>query len=154
MSEYLHVPKEADPTDSSYAYLNGFGNVLSSEALPGSLPKNQNSPQRCPYGLYAEQLSGSSFTSPRHRNLHSWLYRIRPSVLISKPFERANKVQPRLIADPQPHRWNPLDFPPSSESVDFIEVNNLFYILLDATSSFTRVPINETDLLFITMDRY
>ena len=26
-----------------------------------------NSPQRCPYGLYAEQLSGTAFTAPRAR---------------------------------------------------------------------------------------
>lgn len=28
----------------------------------------QNSPQVCPYGLYAEQLSGSAFTCPRPAN--------------------------------------------------------------------------------------
>jgi homogentisate 1,2-dioxygenase len=32
------------------------------------LPKNQNSPQKCPYGLYAEQLSGTAFTAPREHN--------------------------------------------------------------------------------------
>ena len=62
-------------------YLHGFGNEFESEALPGALPMGQNSPQRCPYGLYAEQLSGSAFTAPNHLNKRSWLYRIRPSVL-------------------------------------------------------------------------
>ena len=33
--------------------------------LPGALPVGRNSPQRCAYGLYAEQLSGSPFTAPR-----------------------------------------------------------------------------------------
>jgi len=28
----------------------------------------QNTPQQCPYGLYAEQLSGSAFTAPREHN--------------------------------------------------------------------------------------
>ena len=42
----------------------GFGNHFASEALAGALPE-QNSPQRCPYGLYAEQLSGTAFTAPR-----------------------------------------------------------------------------------------
>lgn len=28
----------------------------------------QNSPQKCPYGLYAEQLSGTAFTAPREYN--------------------------------------------------------------------------------------
>ena len=36
------------------AYLSGFGNEFATEALPGALPVGQNSPQRVPYGLYAE----------------------------------------------------------------------------------------------------
>ena len=44
--------------------MTGFGNEFSSEdpRCPGSLPKAQNNPQKCPYGLYAEQLSGTAFT--------------------------------------------------------------------------------------------
>jgi homogentisate 1,2-dioxygenase len=61
-------------------YMPGFGNDFETEALPGALPQGQNSPQRCPYGLYAEQLSGTAFTAPRGRNERSWCYRIRPSV--------------------------------------------------------------------------
>ena len=37
-------------------------------ALPGALPVGRNSPQRAPYGLYAEQLSGTAFTAQRSRN--------------------------------------------------------------------------------------
>ena len=48
-------------------YMPGFGNDFETEALPGALPVGQNSPQRCAYGLYAEQLSGSPFTAPRAR---------------------------------------------------------------------------------------
>ncbi|CAG8755859.1 8306_t:CDS:10 [Cetraspora pellucida] len=70
-----------------YKYMNGFGNHFSSEALPDALPKNQNSPQKCPYGLYAEQLSGTAFTVDRKHNQRSWLYRIRPSVS-HKPFTK------------------------------------------------------------------
>ena len=44
-------------------YMSGFGNSFETEALPGALPVGRNSPQRCAYGLYAEQLSGSP--SPR-----------------------------------------------------------------------------------------
>src|SRR6201997_634002 len=69
------------------AYQSGFGNTFSSEALAGALPAHQNSPQRCPYGLYAEQLSGTSFTAPRSSNRRSWLYRILPSTL-NGPFSR------------------------------------------------------------------
>ena len=61
-------------------YQSGFGNHFTSEALPGALPEGRNSPQRCAYGLYAEQLSGTAFTAPRQANRHSWLYRIRPAV--------------------------------------------------------------------------
>ncbi|MGH6858430.1 MAG: homogentisate 1,2-dioxygenase, partial [Methylocella sp.] len=49
----------------THGYMSGFGNDFETEALPGALPQGQNSPQRCPYGLYAEQLSGTPFTAPR-----------------------------------------------------------------------------------------
>lgn len=65
-------------------YLTGFGNFLESEAERGALPIGQNSPQKVPFGLYAEQLSGTAFTMPREHNLRSWLYRIRPSVIQSQ----------------------------------------------------------------------
>ena len=65
-------------------YISGFGNTISSEALKGALPLGQNNPQRCPYGLYAEQLSGTAFTAPRDHNKRSWLYRIRPSVQVRR----------------------------------------------------------------------
>jgi homogentisate 1,2-dioxygenase len=50
-------------------YQSGFGNHMSSEAIAGALPQGQNNPLICPYGLYAEQISGTSFTSPRKLNL-------------------------------------------------------------------------------------
>jgi homogentisate 1,2-dioxygenase len=68
-------------------YMPGFGNDFETEALPGALPYGQNSPQRCAYGLYAEQLSGSPFTAPRGTNERSWLYRIQPSVKHSGAFK-------------------------------------------------------------------
>ncbi|WP_216073760.1 homogentisate 1,2-dioxygenase, partial [Acinetobacter baumannii] len=55
--------------------MSGFGNGFETEALPGALPIGRNSPQKCAYGLYAEQLSGSPFTAPRTTNERSWLYR-------------------------------------------------------------------------------
>jgi homogentisate 1,2-dioxygenase len=68
-------------------YQSGFGNEFATEALPGALPVGRNSPQRAPYGLYAEQLSGTAFTAPRSENRRSWLYRIRPAAM-HKPFAR------------------------------------------------------------------
>ncbi len=71
-------------------YLSGFGNGFETEALPGALPQGHNSPQRCAYGLYAEQLSGSPFTAPRASNQRSWLYRIQPSVKHLGRYRRAD----------------------------------------------------------------
>src|SRR5499433_2861665 len=62
-------------------YQSGFGNHFATEALPGALPQGRNSPQRCAYGLYAAQFSGTALTAPRPANRRSWLYRIRPAAL-------------------------------------------------------------------------
>lgn len=91
-------------------YLNGFGNYHQTEAMPDALPKKQNSPQHCAKGLYAEQLSGSAFTRPRHINLRSWLYRLLPSVTqgpylpYTQPIIKPYFSEP----DPNPLRWFPL----------------------------------------------
>jgi len=105
------------------AYQSGFGNTFSTEALPGALPVGQNSPQRCPYGLYAEQLSGTGFTAPRASNRRSWLYRILPSAL-QGPFRRADARQwsssfPAGATPPEPMRWDPL--PEPSAPTDFVQ---------------------------------
>ena len=63
------------------AYQSGFGNEFATEAIAGTLPVGQNSPQKVAHGLYAEQISGTAFTAPRHANRRSWLYRIRPAAL-------------------------------------------------------------------------
>ena len=77
--EFLVIIRRMEARDvSKYeesSYLNGFGSHFSSEALTGALPIGQNSPQICPYGLYAEQFSGTAFTAPRSKNFRSWLYR-------------------------------------------------------------------------------
>ena len=91
--------QRTDPSTSQSAelkYLSGFGNTFKSEALRGALPKGQHNPQRPPYGLYAEQLSGSAFTRPRGLNFRSWLYRIRPSVQ-HVPF--VSVEAPKLVSD-------------------------------------------------------
>ena len=36
-------------------YMPGFGNHVATEAVAGALPKGRNSPQKTPFGLYAEQ---------------------------------------------------------------------------------------------------
>ncbi len=106
-----------------FKYQTGFGNEFATEALPGALPHGQNSPQRCPYGLYAEQFSGTAFTAPRHANRRSWLYRIRPSVTHTpfEPFERDPFAEegPDLPVSPNQLRWDPLPLP--TRPTDFVE---------------------------------
>src|SRR5687768_17977563 len=60
-------------------YMSGFPNHFATEAVPGALPEGRNSPQKPPFGLYTEQLSGTAFTAPRGENRRSWLYRLRPT---------------------------------------------------------------------------
>src|SRR3712207_9219310 len=79
------------PTAVYPGYMSGFGNTFETEALPGALPIGMNSPQKCAYGLYAEQLSGSPFTAPQASNQRSWLYRIRPTVKHSGRYRKIDK---------------------------------------------------------------
>jgi homogentisate 1,2-dioxygenase len=64
----VNVRADSSTKTNTIEYLSGFGNGFETEALPGALPIGRNSPQKCPYGLYAEQLSGSPFTAPRATN--------------------------------------------------------------------------------------
>ncbi|HSP33731.1 MAG TPA: homogentisate 1,2-dioxygenase [Thermoanaerobaculia bacterium] len=99
-------------------YLSGFGNEFASEALPGALPAGQNSPQKVAYGLYAEQLSGTSFTVARHANRRSWLYRIQPSVK-HEPFRKLRDGDALTAGTPNQLRWDP--FPTPSKPTDFVD---------------------------------
>ena len=105
-------------------YLQGFGNHFVTEAVAGALPEGRNSPQRCPYGLYAEQFSGTAFTAPRQANRRSWLYRIRPAAMLQSPFRPL--PHPGLVGQfgtlpvsPNPLRWSPPPIP--REAADFID---------------------------------
>ena len=104
-------------------YLSGFGNEHASEALPGTLPSGRNSPQRVAYGLYAEQISGTAFTAPRHANRRSWLYRLRPAAM-HQPFVEWPNAQfhnrfEEAPATPNQLRWDPLPLP--QQPTDFVE---------------------------------
>ncbi|XP_015524794.2 homogentisate 1,2-dioxygenase [Neodiprion lecontei] len=110
-------------------YLTGFGSEFSSEdeRCPNALPVGQNNPQKCPYGLYAEQLSGTAFTAPRLENKRSWLYRIRPSAL-HEPFVPANEATylthnwDEIPPNPNQMRWKPFDVPTRQDpAVDFVQ---------------------------------
>jgi homogentisate 1,2-dioxygenase len=87
------------------------------------LPVARNSPQRVAHGLYAEQLSGTAFTAPRHVNRRSWLYRIRPAA-VHEPFKSLahatfhNRFD-EVPATPNQLRWDPL--PLRAEPTDFVD---------------------------------
>jgi len=118
------MTSRSTPSSAGLAYQGGFGNHFSSEARKGALPVGQNSPQKTPYGLYAEGLSGTAFTAPRAENRSAWLYKLRPSamhppyrklaagLLRSGPFDEAETPPNRL-------RWNPLPMP--AKATDFID---------------------------------
>ena len=103
-------------------YQSGFGNEFATECLPGALPIGRNSPQRCAYGLVAEQLSGTAFTAPRADNRRAWLYRIRPSAM-HRPFEQVDaglfSGDFSAPATPNQLRWDPLPMPTSP--TDFVQ---------------------------------
>ena len=105
-------------------YQAGFGNEFASEAVEGALPREQNSPQKTPFGLYVEEVNGTAFTAPRGVSRSSWTYRIRPSVT-HRPFRQ---IDARLVrsgpfneAPPTPNqlRWRPLPVP--SDAADFVD---------------------------------
>ena len=107
-------------------YMTGFGNEFETESLPGALPQGRNSPQKCAYGLYAEQLSGTAFTAPRGTNRRTWLYRIQPSVKHSGRFELASRPQwksaPCVNVHTLPigqYRWDPISLPDTP--TDFLD---------------------------------
>ncbi|MGQ0677549.1 MAG: homogentisate 1,2-dioxygenase [Rhodospirillales bacterium] len=110
--------------DSPDDYMSGFGNEFATEALPGALPQGQNSPQKPPLGLYAEQVSFTAFTAPRGENRRAWLYRIRPSAAHGA-FKRipdgrvADGPSGEIETPPNRLRWDPLPMP--DKPTDWIE---------------------------------
>nr|WP_259774937.1 homogentisate 1,2-dioxygenase [Aliiroseovarius crassostreae] len=101
-------------TGTNVEYMPGWANDFETEALPGALPQGMNSPQKCNYGLYGEQLSGTAFTAnPPER---TWCYRIRPSVKHSARYTKVDMpywksapcIDPDVISLGQ-YRWNPVE---------------------------------------------
>jgi homogentisate 1,2-dioxygenase len=108
---------------TSPAHLAGFRAAMESEAVAGALPRTQNAPRRCPYGLYPELLSGAPFTTRREHNTRTWLYRIRPSSghggyhpLPEGRFGARGRT-PTLNR----MRWRPLPLPADPARVDFFD---------------------------------
>jgi homogentisate 1,2-dioxygenase len=115
---------KADRKVTAPQYQSGFGNQFVSEAMPGALPVGRNSPQRPPYGLYSELISGTSFTTARAENRRTWTYRIQPSA-VHRPYARTDNGLIRsapfneVDATPTQLRWSPLPIP--KKATDFVE---------------------------------
>jgi homogentisate 1,2-dioxygenase len=60
-----HRRPASRPPHRHLGYQPGLGNQFS-RGVPGALPVGRNSPQKPPHGLYAELISGTAFTAPRH----------------------------------------------------------------------------------------
>lgn len=104
-------------------YLSGFGAHHESEAVAGALPVGQNSPQKAPFGLHAEQFSTTAFTAPRAQNRRSWLYRLRPSAMhpaYARMDDARLRTGPCREADAGPNRlrWAPMAMP--RKATDFV----------------------------------
>jgi homogentisate 1,2-dioxygenase len=110
-------------SEKTFKYQTGFGNEFATEAIAEALPIGQNSPQKAPFGLYAEQFSGTSFTTPRVFNRRTWKYRIRPSVL-HQPFSQISNENwlssfGEIPTTPNQLRWDALPFPEAE--TDFVQ---------------------------------
>ncbi|MBP1848349.1 homogentisate 1,2-dioxygenase [Rhizobium petrolearium] len=127
------MTRSTTTTGTVEGYMPGFGNDFETEALQGALPQGQNSPQKCNYGLYAEQLSGTAFTAPRGQNERTWCYRIRPSVHHTGQFSPIDvpywKTAPNIMPhDPNrqnimslgQYRWDPIPLPGADENLTWI----------------------------------
>lgn len=123
----IALPDSINAGLAARGYMTGFANEFATEAVEGALPVGQNSPQQVAHGLYAEQISGTAFTAPRHANRRSWFYRIRPAAMHG-PFSllQGDAAHARMHNDfgdgpvtPDQLRWNPMPMPDTP--VDFID---------------------------------
>eukprot|EP01065_Artemidia_motanka_P033396 TRINITY_DN4038_c0_g5_i1.p1 TRINITY_DN4038_c0_g5~~TRINITY_DN4038_c0_g5_i1.p1 ORF type:complete len:459 (+),score=162.77 TRINITY_DN4038_c0_g5_i1:71-1447(+) len=129
MPEPLPFPyPTAVKPQTKYRYLRGFGgDGYQSEAVPGAVPEKYNTPQKTPFGLYAEQLSGTPFTKGRKVLERTWQYKILPTAAQQasayRPVANAS-AYPMLLkpkhATPAQKRWAPLPLPTESRKVDWV----------------------------------
>lgn len=82
-----------------------------SEAISGAIPE-ANNPQKPPFGLRTERISGSAFVTPREQSYHTFLYRLNSSLVHSD--------------------FRPLDAKdgygaPSATSIDHVTPNSVFW---------------------------
>jgi homogentisate 1,2-dioxygenase len=112
------------PPSTVPGYQSGFGNEHATEALAGALPQGRNNPQRAPFELYTELISGTAFTAPRHENRRTWLYRRQPSVVSGRYQPHAQPhwktgADRGIALPPEPLRWHPIPF--GDAPADFVD---------------------------------
>ncbi|GAA5982310.1 hypothetical protein JCM11641_002005 [Rhodosporidiobolus odoratus] len=127
---YAVTPNKSTRPNDPYTYQVGFGGAFASEAIPGTLPVGQNSPQQVKFGLYAEQCTATAFVAPRHQNHKLWMYRMRPSVAhqgfvripdnedVESEFTTLN---PKVSVSPTQIAWRPFPLPADSTKVNFVQ---------------------------------
>jgi homogentisate 1,2-dioxygenase len=119
----IPMPQRDAHAHAAARYMSGFGNEFATEAVPGTLPQGQNSPQQVAHGLYAEQISGTAFTAPRGENRRSWLYRIRPAAMhgmfVPMSHDAFHNDFGTGPVTPDQLRWNPLPLPEAP--ADFVD---------------------------------
>ncbi|VUC20533.1 unnamed protein product [Clonostachys rosea] len=122
------IPSFETRSNDPYKYQPGFNNHFESEAVPGTIPKGQNSPRAIRFGLYAEQITATAFVAPRHLNKKAWLYRARPAVahqgftdLKDNPDTESTflPINPRVHISPTQLAWKPHPVPEGD--VDFVD---------------------------------
>jgi homogentisate 1,2-dioxygenase len=125
----IHPPDDAalrrfvdDAAHDGLRYLAGFGAPHATEAVPGALPTEQNSPRPAPFGLFAEQINGTGFTVRRAENRRTWMYRLRPQILPTGFVERPTG---RFVGDfsagvPTPEHLGYRPLPIPEEPTDFL----------------------------------
>ena len=117
------MPQRESRSVRQAGYMSGFGNEFATEAIAGTLPDGRNSPQVVAHGLYAEQISGTAFTAPRHGNRRTWTYRIRPAAMHGEftllHHARFHNDFGAGPITPDQLRWSPMPVPETP--ADFID---------------------------------
>ncbi|KAI1832372.1 hypothetical protein CBS147337_6630 [Penicillium roqueforti] len=113
-----------------YTYQTGSQQTL--KAIKGALPIGQNSPQKCPYGLYAEKISGTAFTAPRWENQQTWVYRIIPSAAHGpfEPVSSGKSSKADFNQTPNQLRWDPFNITADVDWIQGLHMSRAQVILL------------------------
>lgn len=142
--------------------LNGFGNYFQSEACVGALPIKQNSPQKVPYDLYAEQINGSAFTCPRDTNHFVWTYKLQPSVVHSPYilYKNSPLFQLETPYSPNQYRYNSLNNK-KNKTLSFVEglipiaankISRLYTYQLNQAESLEFFVNHDGEFLFVAQE--